>query len=127
MARRIAITKRIDLSDIAEGWDDCYAVVTVATIGDVQAMATADVKAMNDTDATATAVKLAKDHFVKGRIRVLNDEGESELQPMEPDDIEASVELFTRISAAVTGVIVDPKASSTATETSSTPSPSSEQ
>ncbi len=127
MSRRLAITKRIDLSSVADGWDDCYVIVSGATFGEAAELAGVDFKSLSAADAAATSLKIATDHFVSGKIRVLGDNNEPELVDMEADDIAGSPSVLELVSAGVLGVIVDPKASSTPTETSPTSEPSTAQ
>lgn len=121
MSRTLAITTRVDLSDIDEGWEDCYAVVTKATYAEYGEISKFD-KDDPDIDMKATlfSIDLAKKHFISGQVVVINDAGEAEKVAMQVDDIDASRDLADRIMAAVTGVAPDPKGSPTATETSST-------
>lgn len=127
MVRRLAITRRVDLSDISDGWDGCYAIVTPASYADAVGLVGTDLESMSDTDKAEQSTKLVQDHFVSGKIMILNDKGEAELVDMEVDDIQGSTEIFSRVTEAVYGVTPDPKASSTATETSPTTKPTSEQ
>lgn len=118
MARQIAITKRIDLSDLDVGWEGCYAVVTGANYPEyleLQGMDTTD-----EATAVARGIEIAKAHFIKGELMILDDSGESSRVAMEADDINGNRELADRIIAVVFEVPPDPKGSSTATATSST-------
>lgn len=127
MSRRLAITKRVDLSDLAEGWDGCYALVAPASYDEATELAETDIATLTQAQVSAINFKFAKDHFVSGKVMVLNDDNQPELGEMQVDDIGISAELINRINNAVLGATPDPKASTTATESSATETDSIEQ
>jgi hypothetical protein len=107
--RVVAITKKISLAEFSDGWDDCYVLVRPATKAEVMGFAKLDVKAMTEEQQLAEQMKIIRDHFVSGKIKVLNAVGEAELVDMVPDDVEASMPMANKVFFDILGVVLDPK------------------
>lgn len=107
--RVLAITKRVDLSDIAEGWDGAYAIVQVANgaqLIEVSKLKSAD---LSNEDMLTLEAKTAKENFVSGKVAVLGDNSTPELADMIEDDIDQSFLIAERLYTAIMGVDLDPK------------------
>lgn len=130
MSRRIAALKKVSLADFAEGWDDCYATVRLATLQDYREITTKDFTGAKNLEVVDYEVQVVKEHFVGGKIRVLNDQGEPELQDMQAEDVECLPGLADHLYIAVLGLNLDPKdlrtqmAQSSTSELGETPSTS---
>lgn len=127
--RRLAITKRVSLEGLAEGWDDtCYALVTLATYAEFIGFTklTVDNTAEGNVKLLEFQIDFVKKHLVTGTVKVVDDAGNFSLDAIKPEDIDASKELCDILFNAVTGVIEHPKATSTMTETSPTSEPTSD-
>ena len=122
--RRLAVTKKVSLSDIAEGWDDCYAIVTKADYATFQLMRNTEVETMSQSEQMKLELQVITDHFVAGKVRILGQSGESVLADMELSDVEGSIELINKLYLEIMGVTLDPKDLSTLMTTSPTNDPS---
>lgn len=120
--RHLALLKKVSLADINEGWGDCYALVRGAEYDEWIEFAANDLKSLKQEQVTRLEMDFVKQHFIKGEIRILDDNGDSVLVPMELADIERSAPITDALYFAILGVKVDPKALSTSTE----PSPTSD-
>jgi len=125
-ARRFGVTKTVDLSDFGDDMAGSYAVVVLASYQQVRDISSRGVEGMSNEDVTDLMFSVAKENFVSGKIRVLTDDGKSELVDMQPDDIGAASGIITRLYLTVMGVDGDPKDLSTATAESPTGESSTE-
>lgn len=123
MPRRLANIKKVDLSDIGEGWDGCYALVTKASLAEYQDFVSVDTENMTNIEATKKAAEFVKPHVVGGEIRVLDDEGKTVADLLQPDDIDGDMDIIGKLFEVIVGQAPDPKGSGTATETSPTADP----
>lgn len=112
--RRLAITKRISLEGIAEGWgSECYALVTPATYAEYIEFAGLNDQGKTNAELLQFQLDFVKKHLVSGKVNVLNDADESVLDDIQPEDIDASKDLADKLFTEIVGVNLDPKASST--------------
>lgn len=107
--RRIAITKKVSLASVSDGWDDCYAIIRPATQQDYLDFASSDPEKLAPADQVKLEVNFVKDHFVSGKINVLGAGNQPELVDMEPDDIAASIDLANKLFFEIMGIKYDPK------------------
>lgn len=126
MPRRVGAVKKLSLASLADGWDDCYVVVTLMTKANAIEWGDLKPQEMTETEALEAETKIAKEHFVSGKIMILNDSLESELQDMQADDIEGVAGMADLIVMGILGVAPDPKGISTTTETLPTSQPTDE-
>lgn len=108
--RRLAITKRVSLTGISEGWQDCYADVMPVTWQEFSDFGNADYSTMTLADQIKYAMDFVAAHFVSGKVMV---HGEG-LVDMTKDDIYASTDLSDLLFQEIVGLKLDPKASETA-------------
>ncbi|MEB0287232.1 hypothetical protein QN355_11770 [Cryobacterium sp. 10S3] len=119
MPRQLAITKRISLEGLSEGWtSDCYALVTPASYAEYIDFADLTDAGKSNTDLLKFQLSFVKKHLVSGKVNILDDKGQLELDDLQPEDVDASKDLADKLFTEIVGVNLDPKASSTATETS---------
>lgn len=124
--RRLAITKRISLEGIAEGWgSECYALVSPASYGEYIEFAGLSDEGKTNAELLQFQLDFVKKHLVSGKVNILNDDDVPVLDKLLPEDIDASKDLADKLFTEIVGVNLDPKASSTTTETSSTNAASS--
>lgn len=117
--RRLAITKRVSLADVADGWtDDCFAVVTPASYAEYIDFGKLSDAGKTNAELLQYQLKFVKDHFVSGKANFLDDDGKTILDSLTAEDIDASKELADKLFAEMVGVSLDPKALATATATS---------
>lgn len=126
--RRIAITRKVSLADYADGWDDCYAIVTLADFHEKSETQSIKDKitAMTDIEATKFMLDVDMKHFVSGKIQVLDAADTPELVAMKAEDIATSERIISDLYLTIMGVTLDPKATQTTTDTSPTPDPTNE-
>jgi len=110
---RIIITKRISLAGLAEGWDDCYAIVAPATYQDYDALTQLDFTKLTQNDLIKIQMDIVKDHLLTGEIK---EYGKETLSKLLPDDVYSSLDLTNRLYAEIMGIKLDPKGSSAAAE-----------
>lgn len=125
MARRVAITRKVSLAEFADGWDDCFAIVTLADFSEMQEIAAKDFKSLTDIEAVGFEIEVVMKHFVSGKINVINDAGQAELVDMVAADVQAGPKIADRLYAVIMGVTLDPKGTETAVTNSPTPTPDS--
>ncbi len=119
--RRLAITKRLSLEGIADGWgSECYALVSPASYAEYIEFAGLSDEGKSNTELLQFQLDFVKKHLVSGKVNVINDANETVLDDLLPEDIDASKELADKLFAEIVGVSLDPKASSTETATSET-------
>jgi hypothetical protein len=119
--RRLAITKRVSLEGIAEGWgSECYALVTPASYAEYIEFAGLSDAGKTNAELLQFQLDFVKKHLAGGKVNVLNDKGETVLDNIESEDIDASKDLADKLFTEIVGVNLDPKASSTVSETSAT-------
>lgn len=115
MGRRLALIKKIDLSNLGEGWEGTFMRLNPPLTRDMARIA----KATNgkkgeelDTEALSEQmISLVKDKFVDGEVLIENEDGSSEKAAMEAEDVDslplsAVSEAFTQLL----GKDFDPKA-----------------
>lgn len=108
---RFAITKRVSLAGIYEGWtDEAYAIITPATYADK--IGINELVDSNPDGATALKFELvvAQDHFVSGKGFVLGMDDTLELGDIAKEDLSDMVDLSQRLFIAIArGLDADPK------------------
>ena len=119
MARQLAITKTVDLSSIAPGWDGCFVTVTPAAYGEFIELTKLQVGSASQTDILVKGLEISRSHFVTGQVMALDSDNKPEKVEMEVDDLDANRDIADLVLQEVLGVAPDPKGSSTETETSS--------
>lgn len=121
--RRVAVTRRVDLSPYGDDLKDCYAIVTLTDFRGRQEVLTKDPESLTNVQATKLMVDVVQEHFVSGKIAIINDAGTTELVDMTKEDVDATEEILMAMYSTVMGVTADPKALSIPTEKLSSPSP----
>ena len=113
MGRRLAITKRLSL-DMIEGWDDnCYMVFTPISINELGGLM--DVDKMTELAALNKIVALLQEHFVSGKVLILDEGAEAggaqTLVDAEKEDVGSlSPDVINQVFETVTGEnLLDPK------------------
>ncbi|MDQ0825425.1 hypothetical protein QFZ60_001598 [Arthrobacter sp. B2I5] len=126
--RRLAITKRVSLAGVAEGWDEsCYALVMPPSNEEyIDFTTTTAAEDMSNIDKFKWQIEFVKKHLVSGKVKVLDDSGNLVLDDLLTEDIDASKELADLLFIQSVGLDLDPKGLSTAMETSPTPEPTTE-
>jgi hypothetical protein len=109
--RRLAITKRVSLADVSEGWQDCYALIRPCSYQEYSGFADMDTTKMTVAEQIKYAMDFAASHFVSGKVKV---EGTDSLVDMTTADIYESTELSDLLFAEIVGLKLDPKATGTA-------------
>lgn len=112
--RHIAITKKVSLADLSEGWDDCYAIVRPATYREYREFADGKIEDLKPSEQLALEMDIVMNHFVSGKIMVLGDDGEAHLEDMNAEDVQESVPLANKLFFEILGIKLDPKGSVTA-------------
>lgn len=107
--RRIALTKKVNLAGIADGWDECYAIVTLAPFGELNELLTKDFTGMKYLDVIKYEMGVVDKHFVSGKILTINAKGETTLEPMVTKDISQYSTIADMLYGAVIGVDLNPK------------------
>lgn len=106
MARVLAITNRTNL-DVVDGWDDCYALWRPLAYGVALELSNLS-DDITDKEAFEKSLDLVKRHIVGGKVRILNEEGESVLADLEADDVDVMPpKMVDRLLADITGVKYD--------------------
>jgi hypothetical protein len=124
MPRQLAITKRVSLEGLADGWTtDCYANVSPATYAEYIDFANLSTEGKTNAELLAYQLDFVKKHLVSGKVNILGTDGKLELADILPEDLDASKDLADKLFIEIVGVNIDPKASSTVTATSSTSEP----
>ncbi|MEU2203587.1 hypothetical protein AB0P19_06915 [Microbacterium oleivorans] len=107
--RKYPIVKKVSLAGLGEQWDDeCYAYVVPATYQDQKDIAEKDFTGLSDAEQIDYQLSFVRARFVAGKIRVFNG-SEFELEDMQPEHAEGSVELNDHLYAAIMGFDLDPK------------------
>lgn len=117
--RVVAATRKVTLSAFADGWDDCYAVVRLASYQEFVDVANTDFKVMTQQEALKFEADFVKTHFVSGELLLLGSEG---LQKMTAADIDAVPGMTDYLYRVSMGMNLDPKASGEAAPDESEPS-----
>lgn len=117
MGRRLGITKRISLSDLADGWDDCYVLVKPLTYQMLAQLTSLDTNEISEAEAIAETTRLVKENVVGGKVMVLGDDDTLQSANFETDDVDSmSVDMVNHIMAEMSGQGAqygDPKALAT--------------
>lgn len=113
-ARQIAITKRVSLSDLSEGWEECYALVRPATYQEYREFADVTLDGLRPPEVMKLEMDIVMDHFISGRILVFDADGKSNLEDMQPEDVEQSLPLAGKLFFEILGVKPNPKGSAPA-------------
>lgn len=128
MPRRLAITKRVNLEGIGEGWTtECFALVTPANYNEFIGFTKLQDEGKSNTELVEFQLDFVKKHYVSGKVLTLNDENEQVVDDMQSEDIDESKALADKLFGEIVGINLDPKDTSIATETSPTQTPSTEQ
>lgn len=112
--RRLAISKRVSLAWVAEGWtDECFALVMPAGYREFIEFARMGADTSPEANAKVTEFQLqfVKDRLVSGKVLVQQEDGSQVLDDIQPEDVDASMQLADILFDAITGKITDPKVS----------------
>lgn len=112
--RRLALTKRVSLATLSEGWDECYAIVRPATYQEYQDFLAFNVADMTPAEQMKVEIDMVTEHFVSGKIVIFDAEWDTQLVDMRAEDIKASLPLANSLFFEILGVKLDPKGSVTA-------------
>lgn len=115
--QQLALTKKVNLSDVADGWDNCYAVVRLATRDESTEALGTKVQKMKQADAEVFELGFIKDHFISGKVLVFTDEKKMELADMEADHFDTSWKLANLVYYEILGIAASPKVSQKETPT----------
>lgn len=109
--RRLGVVRRFSLADVAEGWDDsCYAMYRPASYRDLKAYQDLDTITMKTNDSVAYMVKFIKEHFVSGKVMILDDNNTLVVGDMETQDVdELPPDVLGDLFATMNGGVLDPK------------------
>lgn len=125
-SRRLAISKRVSLANIAEGWDDCYALVAPCSYQEYAEIVALIEEGKTKAEIMAFQLQFVKSHLISGKVRVFDESNQPVLVDITPEDIELSQDISDTLCVGITGVAPDPKDTSPRTETSPTLTPTSE-
>lgn len=117
--RTPAVLRKVSLADFSDGWDECYAVVRLASYQEFADFANEDLSSLNNIEKVGKEIEVVKRHFVSGKILVLEDGGSTTLEDMTSDDVAATPKLADYLFSIILGVDLDPKGSSKAAPSSS--------
>jgi hypothetical protein len=120
--RRIALTRKVSLADLADDWNDCYAVVILASFDEVTEIGSKDFKDMKPIDIVSWELEVVARNFVSGKIMALGVDNTSELVDMTADDLRASTQLVDKLYSVIMGISLDPKGTSKTASSTSAPS-----
>lgn len=110
MARRLAITKKVSLAGIGEGWgDECYAVIALASNREQFEIADTDTATLTNRQSIDIQATFVKDHFIRGEVKVFGSDGSLKVVGMTSDDVEDNTEIASRLFLACVGSDIDPK------------------
>lgn len=115
--KRYASIKKVDLSDVSEGYDsECYAYVVPANFKEREEI----VKAISNTEATnAEQLKVQEDfirgHYISGKGKFFDGESFT-LDELTLDDVLNAPDLSNKLLADIMGWDLDPKAISKAVQ-----------
>jgi hypothetical protein len=128
MARQLAITRKFSLSGVADGWtDESFVIYSPVAYGDLKTLRDAAPEGMQETDAIDFTLNFIKSHVISGKIQILDETGNPVVADFEKDDLDQlPPDTINAMFSALTGVKLDPKGTSTATETSPTLPPTPE-
>lgn len=107
--RTLAISKRVSLADISDGWDECYAIVRAATRAEFKQMTDESIFQMTNNEQADWQCQFVKDHLVSGKVLVADEEGNQVLDDLTPEDIDAVMALANRLYFEIMGLKYDPK------------------
>lgn len=114
---RLAITERVSLEGFADGWGaDCYVTVLPLTYDEFKSFQDMKGKVEEADSGTVvdTMIDLVEKHIISGKVMAFDDNNQTILTDLDPQDIRQSVGLASHLFAEIAGV-VDPKVSSTTT------------
>lgn len=121
--RVVAATRKASLSDFADSWEDCYAIVRLASFAEYSDIATKDFKGMPTVEVLKFETDIVQAHFISGKIMVLSEAGtEQVLSDMQKGDIDAVPGMADYLYTVIMGMTLDPKALRKAAQDSSAPS-----
>lgn len=109
--RRLAITKRMSLADVAEDWtSECYALYRPATYKDMLEVKSLNPDSLDESAGIDFMLEFASRHIVGGKVMVLNDDDMLQVAEMQPSDVELlPPEVVNSLFADMTGAKLDPK------------------
>lgn len=106
---RITAVKKSSLDGLAEGWGaECFAIVRQASYDDMRAIDEID-PLKEQGKAVELQEKIVTEHFISGKIKVWNTNGEQELVEMTREDATASIAVCDKLYADIIGLDLDPK------------------
>lgn len=119
--RRVAITKKVSLAEVADGWEECYAVVSLANFNDLTELDATDLDKMKTLDIVKFEIGVVEKHFVSGKILLTQPDGTVALADMLIDDIKSSPRLIDLLYSEIMGLTLDPKDTSKVATNNSAP------
>ncbi|MGO4470333.1 hypothetical protein AB4Y95_00140 [Arthrobacter sp. M-10] len=120
----IALHKRVSLAGIADGWDECFAVVSLATYEEGRAANDLFGSKVADDEGYKFQTDLVTKHFVSGKVLTVLDDGTEGIGDLTVEDATTYIPISNRLFFEILGIAPDPKDLSTPTVTSATNQPS---
>lgn len=111
--RRPAATRTLSLAPYGDDLKDCYAVFVLARFEEMTQLTVDEQKHKSVEDQLKFRLEIAKKHFVRGQINVLDDNGQVVPAEMVPDDLGTTPGLVQDAYMTIIGVTPDPKVTST--------------
>ena len=111
MSRRLALTKKVSLADLADNWDDCFAIVRLATFAEfVEYSNQKPKKAASVTEKLEPIFKVVETHLVGGKIKVfVEGNDDPQLLDITAEDVRSSLPMANKLAAVILGIKLDPK------------------
>jgi len=116
----IALHKRVSLAGIADGWDDCFAIVSLGTYEEGKATNELLGSQATDEEGYKFQTDLVTKHFVSGKVLTVLDDGTEGLGDLTVEDATTYTPISNRLFSAIVGIAPDPKDLSTPTVSSPT-------
>jgi hypothetical protein len=110
MPRRLAVTKRITLGGIGEGWtDEAYVLVIPATPADFDSIQDFDTVDHTPQEQIKFQNDFSRARILSGKVFTFDDNNNLVLDDYQPDDLEAMPDLANKIFLEINGITLDPK------------------
>ena len=106
MAGQLSITRRFPLTDLGEGWDDCYITFRPLSAQELLEVAKVDVLGMTNEEATAHITNFVKGRFVGGKVLLLD--GTTQDAKGDHTD-ELPSDTLNNLYSRINGTNIDPK------------------
>ncbi|RAN78018.1 hypothetical protein B5P43_18475 [Bacillus sp. SRB_336] len=99
----------MSLAGVADGWDDCFAIVSLGTYDEGRDTNQLLASNASDEDGYKFQTDIVTKHFVSGKVLTVLEDGTEGLGDLTIEDAVAYTQISNKLFSAIVGMAPDPK------------------